>query len=47
MSLDASDRPVREVFLAALEIEDEAWRRVFMDEELGIDTDRRREVEQL
>jgi serine/threonine protein kinase len=47
MSLDASDRPVREVFLAALEIEDEAGRRVFMDEELGIDTDRRREVEQL
>jgi hypothetical protein len=35
------------VFLAALEIEDEAGRRAFLDEELGIDTGCRREVERL
>ena len=46
MSPGSSDRPVREVYLAALDIADDARRREFLDEACGVDTERRREVEE-
>ena len=47
MSPSAKPHSVREIFVAALDREDETQRRAFLDGACGVGTDRRREVDRL